>query len=69
MEQDWTKVLSTRNPVTAEMAKGLLRENGIEAVELNKRDSCYGNFGNIEVYCHASQVVTALEVLKELRNE
>lgn len=69
MEQDWTKVYITRNPVHAEMAIGLLRENGIEAVELNKRDSCYGNFGNIEVYCHASQVVTALEVLKELRNE
>ncbi|MBP9180956.1 MAG: DUF2007 domain-containing protein, partial [Bacteroidia bacterium] len=55
MEQDWTRIYSTRNPVEAEMAKSLLNENGIEAVELNKRDSCYGNFGNIEVYCHASQ--------------
>ena len=69
MEQDWTKVYSTRNPVEAEMAKSLLNENGIEAVELNKRDSCYGNFGNIEVYCHASQVVTALQVLKDLKHE
>ncbi len=69
METNWTKVYTTIDPVRAEIAKGLLREYNIEAVELNKRDSCYGNFGNIEVYCHAEQVVTALEVLKKLDHE
>ncbi len=69
MEVNWTRVYTTSNPVKAEMAKGLLRENFIEAVELNKRDSCYGNFGSIEVYCHAENVLTALEILKKLDHE
>jgi hypothetical protein len=69
METDWKKVYSTIDPVKAEIAKGLLREYGIEAVELSRRDSCYGNFGNIEVYCHAGQVLEALQILKNITNE
>lgn len=69
MEQNWTRVYSTRDPIKAELVKGMLKEEGIEAVELNKRDSCYGNFGSIEIYCHADQLLTALFILKKTENE
>lgn len=67
MEQNWSSIYSTRDPIRAEIVIGVLRENGIEAVELNKRDSCYGNFGNIEVYCHAEEVLRALQILKDMK--
>ena len=69
METNWKMIYSTRDPLKAELAKNLLNRNNIEAVELNKRDSCHGNFGDIEVYCHADHVVLALHVLNKLDHE
>ena len=69
MEQNWSSVYSTNNPIEAELVKALLREHGIEAVELNRRDTCHGNFGSIEVYCHATQVLEALHLIKNRKHE
>lgn len=49
MENNWTKVYTTENPVTAEIIKQGLIENDIAAVIMNKKDSSYQTFGIIEV--------------------
>jgi hypothetical protein len=49
MENNWVKVYTTENPVTAEIIKQGLIENDIAAVIMNKKDSSYQTFGVIEV--------------------
>jgi hypothetical protein len=47
---DWFKLYTTRNYAEANIIKGMLEENNIDVVILNKLDSSYLNFGDIEVY-------------------
>ena len=66
MTATWKKVYSTENGVQAELIKGLLETNGIHAVVLNKRDSQYNNFGEQEVHVHTKQVLTAINIIKDV---
>jgi type III secretory pathway lipoprotein EscJ len=64
MANNWVKVYTAFNPIEAEIVIAMLHENGIEAVEMNKRDSSYLAFGGVEVYCQAENVVTALHLIQ-----
>ena len=59
----WTMIYSCSNLAEAELMKGLLIENGIEAVVVNKRDSVY-LIGEAELYVQASDALLALQLLK-----
>jgi hypothetical protein len=48
--KEWFKLYSTRNYAEANIIKGMLEENSIEVVMMNKLDSSYVNFGDIELY-------------------
>ncbi|HEU4551241.1 MAG TPA: DUF2007 domain-containing protein [Chitinophaga sp.] len=65
MEKDWIKIFATDRPFEAEMVKGMLLENGVNAVLLNRQDSSYIQAlpGQAEIYVHTSQVATALELI------
>jgi hypothetical protein len=63
MTNNWVKIYTATNPIEAEIIVAMLHENGIEAVEMNKRDSSYLSFGAIEVYCPGELVVTALHLI------
>ncbi len=65
----WTPIFSTANPLEAGMVVSMLQENGIDAVEMNKRDSSYLSFGMIEVYCPAEKAVLALHLIQSNRTE
>ena len=69
MQPQWTKIFTTANPVESSMVVSMLQENGIDAVEMNKRDSSYLSFGMIEVYCPAEKVVTAIHLIESNRTE
>lgn len=69
MHPNWTRIFSTTNPVEASMIVSMLNENGIEAVEMNKRDSSYLSFGMIEVYCPAENTVKAIHLIQSNRTE
>lgn len=47
--ENWTKLYSTRNYAEANIIKGMLEENSILAIMLNKQDSNY-LIGEIELY-------------------
>jgi len=49
----WYKLYITRNYAEASIVKGMLEENNIEVVIMNKLDSSYLNFGDIELYVPA----------------
>jgi hypothetical protein len=67
MEKDWIKVFATNMPFEAELIKGMLLENGVNAVLLNRQDSSYITAlpGQAEVYVHASQEAQARELINE----
>lgn len=62
MDKNWTKIISTSDAYKAEIYKGLLEENEIEVVLMNKQDSAY-LFGEIEIYVIADQVIKAKHIL------
>ena len=49
MENNWVKVYTTKDPITAEIIKQGLIENEIAAVLMNKKDSSYQVFGLVDV--------------------
>lgn len=63
MANDWIKVFTTTNPIEAEIVLSLLHENGIDAVEMNKRDSSYQSFGYIEILCPKDRLIEALHIV------
>lgn len=68
MEDNWISVLSTPQPWQAEIAKQILVENGIEAVVVNRRDSSYTVFGEVEVYVVKEDVEKSKELLKNIES-
>ncbi|HEX9957175.1 MAG TPA: DUF2007 domain-containing protein [Fibrella sp.] len=64
MTTDWEKVLTTKQPYKAELAKAQLVENDIDAVIINKQSSSYPElFGNYEVYVPAKDGIIARIIL------
>jgi hypothetical protein len=49
----WFKLYTTRNYAEANIIKGMLEENNIQTIILNKQDSSYLVFGDIELYVPA----------------
>lgn len=65
MEKHWVKLLTTDNPVQAEMTKQMLEEQGVSAVVINKQDSSY-RFGQVELYVHESEEALAKGLIAEM---
>ena len=59
----WYKLYITRNYAEASIIKGMLEENSIEVVILNKLDSSYLSFGDIELYVPLHLKEIAVELL------
>ncbi len=68
MEKDWKQVFLSGDMYKVEIAKGLLKNQNINSVILNKKDSVYQTFGNIELYVSKEDEINAIEILKDLIN-
>jgi len=68
MEDNWVSIFSSDKPWQAEIAKQILFENGIEAVIINKQDSSYRLFGDVEVYVSQNDAEKSKELLKNIEN-
>jgi hypothetical protein len=67
--QSWQKIFATRNPAEASIIQGMLEENHIAVQMMNKQDSSYLNFGDIELYVPGHLAETAKQLLaKNLLN-
>lgn len=67
MEKDWIKIYTSDNMQKAAIVSAVLKDHHIEVVELNKKDSSYLNFGEIELYIHRNKFDQAIEIL--IKNE
>jgi hypothetical protein len=65
MEKDWVKIYYTNQLFRAEIVKGMLEENGINVVLINRQDSSYlvSLPGMVELFIHNSQESDARQLL------
>jgi len=68
MEDNWISIYSADQTWLAEIARQILEENGIESVVINKRDSSYLVFGDVEVYVSQENAEKSKELLKNIEN-
>ena len=61
--QNWQKIYATRNLAEASIVQGMLEENHIPVQVMNKQDSSYLNFGDIELYVALHLAETARQLL------
>lgn len=61
--QTWQKIYATRNPAEASIIQGMLEENNIAVQIMNKQDSSYLNFGDIELYVPVHLAETARQLV------
>ncbi|RAI87043.1 putative signal transducing protein [Algoriphagus yeomjeoni] len=57
--ENWNKVFESSMQVRAEIVKGVLEENQIQAVVLNKKETIYQIFGNYEVLVQQKDLIKA----------
>lgn len=66
MEKNWVKIYTSPNFYRAEIIKQMLNENDVGAVLINKKDSSYNAFGNVEVWVHEENFSTAIELINQI---
>jgi len=66
MEKGWVNIRNFGKIYLAEIAKEVLEDNNIEAVIINKKDSSYTSFGDIELYVKEENKDKAIELIKEI---
>lgn len=64
MDPNWTKIFTSSENYKIELLKGLLAENDIRAISINKKDSAY-LFGEIELYVPFDQSLKARQILSK----
>lgn len=65
MDKDWVLLDSYSDSSKAHLVRALLDEHEIPTMILNKKDSAYGIFGQLEIYVHRDQAVTAVYLINK----
>tara|TARA_B110000116_G_C16398903_1_gene386458 strand:+ start:226 stop:441 length:216 start_codon:yes stop_codon:yes gene_type:complete len=63
VEKNWTKIFVSTNPNLVDLLVILLEEKEITAVSINKKDSSYTIFGNIELYVKDTDMEESKEII------
>lgn len=66
MEKDWVKILSSNKEYQIQIAELILNENEIETIIMNKVDSSYPTFGNIELFVNKEDVFKAIQLINKI---
>jgi hypothetical protein len=62
--QNWIKVFEDQSQIRAEIVKGVLEENEISAVVLNKQESVYKLTGTYEVLVTNEEFMAATQLIQ-----
>jgi hypothetical protein len=62
-ETKWKKVFTTHKPIEADIVQGSLETEGIRVVQINKRDSSYTVFGEIELFVAEDEYDAAMRLI------
>jgi len=61
---NWVKVFETGEQIRAEIVKGVLEENEINAVVLNKKETVYQIFGTYQVLVLKEDILLATNIVQ-----
>ncbi len=64
MEDNWVLIYSSSIVVDVEMKRIYLEGNGISAIVINKQDSVYNTFGDVELYVTRDHILKAKLLLE-----
>jgi len=64
MEANWVLIYSSTIVVDVEMKRMYLEENGINSIIINKQDSVYNTFGEIELYVNRDHILKAKRLIE-----
>jgi hypothetical protein len=64
MEKGWQRIYFSDKPHLIEIAKAILKDNQIESVIVDKRDSSYITIGEMELYVKDSDIILAKFLLE-----
>ncbi|WP_040302535.1 putative signal transducing protein [Algoriphagus machipongonensis] len=62
--ENWIKVFESDVQIRAEIVKGVLEENQINAVVLNKKETVYHVFGTYEVLVQREDLLLATNIIQ-----
>ncbi|MBC8266517.1 MAG: DUF2007 domain-containing protein [Flavobacteriales bacterium] len=65
----WIKIYTSTDLFKIELLKGFLKENNIIAMSINKKDSSYLAFGDVELYVDSENVMKAKMLIKKQEDE
>lgn len=65
MDKNWAKIYATDADYKVDIARNILNEVEIQSVIVDKKDSAYGVFGEIELYVQRQNVIKALHILSK----
>ena len=65
-DESWELIYTTPVPYKAEIMRSLLDEENIDSVIINKQDSSYLNFGEIELYVKQAEVLQAKHIIDHI---
>ena len=63
VEKNWDKIFVSKNPNLVDLFIQLLKEQNIQSVAINKKDSSYTIFGNIELYVKDTDMKKSKEII------
>ena len=69
MDYNWIRIYTSTDPFKIELLKGFLDQNNIVAMSINKKDSSYLAFGEIELLVDAKDVMKAKILIKTQEDE
>ena len=64
MEANWVLIYSSTIVVDVEMKRMYLEENDINSIIINKQDSVYNTFGEIELYVNRDHILKAKRLIE-----
>ena len=64
---DWTEVYNTTDPHEAELLRGMLEAEEVQAFVMDHRSSAYPNLGEVKVMVPRDQVIMAIHLVKKFR--
>jgi len=63
-DSQWEVVYTTDKLYKAELFRGMLEEEGIESIIINKQDSSYISFGEVELYVPREEILNAKQIME-----
>ena len=63
-KNSWETVYKTETIFRAEIVKGVLQDNDIDSIIINKKDSNY-HFGHFEVTVPRSSIMKAIKIIRD----